>query len=193
MKSYRKQILISAAIALIAGFAHAGDYCDQLPEKFRTIDMVNVSIRGSYENGDGFLVRSGKTLNGINQCQADYACKQLGARLPTARELAIEGRKHGAEMVELSPDSPAPKDFYLVIVVNPNGKKDQFYYRYENYAIPAGDLGNYWMWSSSVHPYYDDVYPFFLVGYSGRFDSLARDWAYNVSAARCVSSGGVNH
>ncbi len=140
MKLYGKQI-ITAIILLLAGLAQANQSDDLLILK----------------NEDGTI----KSITEYHISFYDDFCIDQGKRLPTARELAIEAVKHGAEMLEVSEFEQYVSNHYgvvvgfdLIDVVNPDGKKDQFYYREDNYKRPAGDQGNYWIWSLSKETVY---------------------------------------
>lgn len=90
----------------------------------------------------------------INQYQAVKLCKAQGKRIPTARELAVEATKYGAEILEMSEvtSDKVPYSYVLVSYVNESGKEDRFYYSYRKYLLPEtnSDLENYEIWTSST-------------------------------------------
>jgi hypothetical protein len=202
MKLYRKQIILCAAIALIAGVVQANEVCNTVSEcqklKWQADAKIQQLQGGISSIGDFLRNTDGTVKTNVNQYQAYDLCKAQGKRLPTARELAVEGTKHGAEILELNQISEGitRSDFRLVSVVNADGKKDKFYYDgYENYARPAGDSANYWIWSSSLHPNIGaniGAYAFRLSEQYGYFATIERDVRHIKSAVRCVSSAGVN-
>ena len=122
-------------------------------------------------------------LTGVSQYEAERICRNEGMRLPTARELALVAQSLGAEGI-----SETRKDGYrLIRGTDSAGNPDNFYFSYKGYQRPAGDLGNKWFWSSSVHPYVSrDAYV--LGGNNGDFGYGPRSYVYNFIAVRCVRS-----
>jgi hypothetical protein len=195
MKLYRKQIILSAAIALMAGVVQANEVCNTVSEcqklRWRADARIQQLESGISSIGDFLRNRDGSVKTGVNQYQADALCKAQGKRLPTLRELAVEANKHGAEMLELNQVSSGkpPTGFHLVSVRNADGKRDHFYYSTGNYARPRYS-GDHWTWSSSLSPtHYDSAYH--LLNYGGYISNDNRDHRDNFSAVRCVSSAGV--
>ncbi len=113
------------------------------------------------------------------------ACADQKMHLPTIRELAQMSQAMGAKGIlgtsEVK-EGEVPDGFYFVSAINPNGKKDEFYFNYSGYVRPVGDFGNNWFWSSSVDSVYSD-YGFNLYGSSGNVFAGYRD---NNNAVRCV-------
>jgi len=138
----------------------------------------------------------------MNQYDADKYCKSIGSRLPTARELALYSQSLGARgILETSYsgiDSASSKvqteitqmdkEGYYPIYTKNSAEKTvvDFYFNYSGYQRPAGDLGNYSFWSSSVHPYSSN-FAYYLYGYDGviYFDYRSYD---DLNAVRCVRS-----
>lgn len=97
--------------------------------------------------------------------QAVLFCKGQGAHLPTAREYAELLLPRGTLILETNEVSgAAPKDFYLVDSLNPDGAHDAFYMNHSNYKRPLEELGNHLLWTASIppqhqqyaHVYYDE-------------------------------------
>jgi hypothetical protein len=196
MKLYNKQILLSTAITLIAGVVQAGEICSTVSECKRLERQADVRIQQLQEGLSqlGYLLRhkDGTIITGAHQDDAINLCRRRGKRLPTARELAVEGTKYGAELLDLNQvSSGIPEGFYLVAAVNSDGKKDQFFYSTENYNRPEGDLGNYWVWSSSVHPH-NDGYAYIFNGNNGKFGHAVGNYRRLDGAVRCASYSSVN-
>jgi len=121
----------------------------------------------------------------MNQYEAMKACP-VGTHLPTIRELAEESQSRGArgilEVIQVNPDI-VPAGYYKISAINPNGQKDEFYFNYEGYKDPTGDLGNNWFWSSSVNPYYSHVAFDLFGGYGYVYDNLRY---YSDHAVLCI-------
>lgn len=101
--------------------------------------------------------------------------------MPTAREFALYAQNLGAQGI-----SETAKDgYYLVKGSDSAGNPDHFYFSYKGYQRPAGDLGNYWFWSSSVHPD-DSDYAYYLYGDDGHVYYGYRSSDVVISAVRCV-------
>lgn len=171
----------------------AGEICNTLPECQTIRAQVDKRIRelqGSINTiGDFLRNPDGSVRTKINQIEASRECERLGTRLPTVRELAQEGTKLGAALLEVSeyrsgkiPLGYARDDFYKI----ETKEGDTFYYSYRNYKRPSGDLGNYWVWSSSLHPN-DGDNAFVFNGYYGSVFSVSRYFSYYYYAVRCVA------
>ena len=144
--------------------------------------------------------------NGLSKNECKYnmstiALSNLKIRLPTARELAIEATKYGAEILELSQVSPGnlPKGFTFKNVENlekVDEEKDQFYYSNENYVKPAGGIGNYWIWSRSIlirDPYDLGQYAMFFSDFSGGIHAQQVHISDRQGADRCMDTSDVHH
>lgn len=129
---------------------------------------------------------TGILQGGVSQYEAERICEDNGMRLPTARELALVAQSLGAEGIS----ETKKEGYYLVRGSDSAGNPDLFYFSYKGYKRPAGDLGNKWVWSSSVDPDYSNL-AFRLNGLNGEFDFYNRsaDNYYNIfNAVRCVRS-----
>jgi hypothetical protein len=115
--------------------------------------VVSAGARAGTVDQDGVVRDNHANPLLMNQADAMKACAGHGMHLPTIRELAKISQSMGAKgILEKSEvqEGKVPAGFYLVIAIDPNGKKDEFYFNYSGYNRPAGDLGNNWFWSSSV-------------------------------------------
>ena len=137
----------------------------------------------------------------MNQYDAERTCREQGTRLPTARELAVYSQSLGARGIRetahpgvVTSDTTVRAEieqmdrdgYYPIYVANSSGQRAvDFYFNYSGYQRPAGDLGNLWFWSSSVHPDYSNV-AYVLYGYYGFIDGDDRSSGYVSSAVRCV-------
>ena len=118
----------------------------------------------------------------VTLTEAKKICHDKGMRLPTARELALASQSMGAKGI-----SETKKDgYYLVKGSDSSGKPDPFYFNNKGYRRPAGELGNYWFWSSSGHPDYSGN-AYILVGTYGYIDGVYYRH-YSSNAVRCVQS-----
>jgi hypothetical protein len=137
----------------------------------------------------------------MNQYDAERTCREQGTRLPTARELAVYSQSLGARGIRetahpgvVTSDTTVRAEieqmdrdgYYPIYVANSSGQiAVDFYFNYSGYQRPAGDLGNLWFWSSSVHPVVSDS-AYSLDGDGGYIAYVSRsDGTYN-SAVRCV-------
>jgi hypothetical protein len=124
------------------------------------------------------------------------ACKKAGkGRLTTARELAMLAKSRGAkgilEMSQVDPEREAAGDYFmqgyfLKSTINPDGKRDQFYYSAKGYTPPADkDEQLIFAVSSIDTTYYWNT--FFFDGYAGYMEQ-EDEWNYSYSglAVRCT-------
>lgn len=135
---------------------------------------------------------NGKIITNVYHQQATDACAALGMRLPTARELALEGVKSGAALLEVSdydagnfPTGYAKNDFYSVTTKQADGSKDSFYYSTKKYTKPDGDMGDYWTWSSSLHATFYGV----AIYFGGDYGDLVMASVYysdRIGGVRCA-------
>lgn len=120
---------------------------------------------------------------GVSMYTAEWICADLGMRLPTARELALVSQSMGAQGI-----SETKKDGYRLIKGSDiYGNPDHFYFSHIGYKTPAGDLGNKWFLSSSVHPD-NSKNAYGLMGGNGNIDYDSRSSNYHNNAVRCVLS-----
>lgn len=144
--------------------------------------------------GLGDLLRNanGRVLH-RNQSDAESDCVEEG-RLPTARELANYAHSQGACVI-LSPSEyesfrgtrNCPKSGYYQIRVAASATEpaDDFYYSRNGYQPPAGDLGTFTLWSTSVDPDHSSA-AHVLNARSGEFYLYYRRSRYTDSAVRCM-------
>lgn len=175
---FNKCVLFSAAVAMcMASFVHA------------------------VEIGDFERDASGRVRH-MNQYDAEKYCLNLGSRLPTIRELAEESQKRGAKGIletaypGVSANAPAVEvereqminDGYREIFTKNIADESvvDFYFNFSGYQRPAGDLGRYWYWSSSVHPDGDSLYAYLFVGAIGVIFNYDRLVSNDGSTVRCV-------
>ena len=172
--------------------------CNQLKVEARIQELLKDE---TLSLGDIVKDAHGKVRT-MNQYDADKYCKSIGSRLPTARELALYSQSLGARgILETSYsgiDSASSKvqteitqmdkEGYYPIYTKNSAEKTvvDFYLNYSGYQRPAGDFGNYWFWSSLVHPYYSyNAYD--LDGYNGGIGNYNRS-NDDLIAVRCVRS-----
>jgi hypothetical protein len=121
--------------------------------------------------------------------------------LPTARELAVYSQSLGARGIRetahpgvVTSDTTVRAEieqmdrdgYYPIYVANSSGQRAvDFYFNSSGYQRPAGDLGNLWFWSSSVHPVFSDS-AYNVNGVNGVFGLDLRSPYSDGSAVRCV-------
>lgn len=92
------------------------------------------------------LIRdSDDTVKLVRQFDGDRLCRNQGNRLPTIRELALYAQSLGAEGIS---ETPRP-GFKLIEGADAIGRADNFYFSAKGYRPPAGELSEYYWWSSS--------------------------------------------
>jgi hypothetical protein len=163
-----------------------------------TLGRIQARIReleGSTGSGLGDILRDADgRVRHMSQKEAQLACLILGARLPTARELATYSHGLGACAI-LSPSEYAGfqntgnclKSYYYQVRVAASATEpaDEFYFNFSGYQRPAGDLENLWFWSSSVRPVFS-YYAYGLNGTNGHVDYIDRNYNERDSAVRCM-------
>jgi hypothetical protein len=132
----------------------------------------------------------------MTQDDAERACRELGARLPTVRELAAHSHSLGAcailsasEYVGFQDTGNCLKsDYHRVRVagVSATEQADTFYFNGSGYRPPAGDLGNWRFWSSSVHPHDHYRFVYGLDGSDGGIFNVNPSLFNYVFAVLCV-------
>lgn len=129
----------------------------------------------------------------LNQQQAAEACAKVGGRLPSMTELIHDFAKRNTGIVIISfqdfilgklPSGFEKSDFSLIAESFADGTLSTFYYSKKNYHLPEGELGRYWMRSSSFHP--DGIGAGMFSGHFGVAGFNARDEAKLFVATRCV-------
>ena len=168
-------------LGLFATSLQAKEVCDTIEECQKLKTKVEARLAELLKDVTPELTGILKT--GVSQYEAERICADEGMRLPTARELALVAQSLGAQGI-----SETKKDgYYLVKGSDSAGNPDHFYFSYEGYKRPAGDLGSRWFWSSSVHADYSD-YAYLLDGYNGDFYYDYRSYDYLNVAVHCVRS-----
>ena len=170
-----------------------------------TLGRIQARIReleGSTGSGLGDILRDAKgRVRHMNQYDAERTCREQGTRLPTARELAVYSQSLGARGIRetahpgvVTSDTTVRAEieqmdrdgYYPIYVANSSGQRAvDFYFNYSGYQRPAGDLGNLWFWSSSVHPVYS-YGAYFVSGSVGGVGNVNRSSGDDGSAVRCV-------
>lgn len=177
-----------------------------------TLGRIQARIRELQDSSPvalGDILRdSNGRVRHTNLRDADGACRDQGGRLPTARELAVYSQSLGAqgiretahpgvgsfaskvqaEIAQMNRDGYYP-NYY--VANNSGDKAIDFYFNSSGYQRPAGDLGDYWFWSSSVLTSdfgYDYDSAYVLNGFSGYFTSVVRS---EVSAIREIGRAHV--
>lgn len=95
-------------------------------------------------NGDG-------SVKLMSQNEAFEYCAKQGTHLPSARELAQLSMSFGARGIVSSCGSDVRCG--RVRTEHSRYSPENFFFSDAGYQRPAGDLGNYWFWSSSVDTY----------------------------------------
>lgn len=162
---------------------YAAPVCNTLPEcqqlKARVDARIQVPQAGLAPQFGDIARNADGSVRYMNQYDAVSYCASQGIHLPSARELAQLSQSMGAAGV-----SETAKDGYnLISAKNADGKIDNFYFNYAGYSRPTGDLGNNWLWSSSVNSYGSD-YAYGLYGSYGDVDYVYHTYLYG--AVRCV-------
>jgi hypothetical protein len=165
-----------------------------------------ISLRAEAQVGSSpglgdILRHTSGNVRHMKQYDAERTCRELGTRLPTARELAVYSQSLGARKIrETTHPDVATTDstvraeiaqmdrdgYYPIYVANPSGQRAvDFYFNDSGYRRPAGDLGYYWFWSSSVHPDFSNN-AYLLSGFGGGFQYYNRSDYDGVAEVRCV-------
>ncbi len=193
----RQFLSLLVTIMAVSQVATANEICSTLQDCLKLKTEVEKKIRelqiGDSVLGDFLRDKNGKIITNVTQKQASDACERQGMRLPTAREVALEGVKiGGAALLEVSdyeagkiPLGYAKSDFYKVTTKEEDKSTDQFYYSYEDYVRPTRDLGNHWVWSSSLHSNYS-YEAFYFSGFSGDVYYSNRFNSNDGGAVRCA-------
>lgn len=122
----------------------------------------------------------------ISQEDAVQYCSDQGARLPSARELAQLSMTFGAKGIAEIQSGKPDNSYREIWVNNADGSLDRFYFSEEGYQRPAGELGDYTLWSSSRYSRDYYVYGFVFIGSIG---GIYADFSFQNRdiAVRCVS------
>lgn len=120
----------------------------------------------------------------MNQSEAIKYCANQGAHLPSARELAQLSMSLGAKGIVDSCGYDKRTCYKVDSIENADGSKDEFYFDYSGFEIPTGDLGDKWLWSSSVKSFNPD----FAFVFHRHFGSIVyENGNYNNFAVLCVA------
>lgn len=134
---------------------------------------------------DGIIRNNDGTVADIAHVTAFTACPQ-GTHLPTIRELSEESQAKGAkgilELSQVNADQ-IPKGYQKISAINPDGRKDEFYFNPEGQKRPLGDLGHYWFWSSSRASEYQG----YEMHGSGGITTYYSNYASPGVAVRCLA------
>ena len=112
---------------------------------------LSLSAFASKLDKDGILRKSDGSLQLMSHDDATDACPD-GTHLPNVRELAKIAQELGAKgILETSDikDGVVPEGYTKICGKSGDRDEDEFYYNYNGYKRPAGDLGKNWFWSSS--------------------------------------------
>jgi hypothetical protein len=156
---------------------------------FVSLGIVAAFATCAFASSSDVLKNADGSVRIMNQYDALRACP-VGSHLPTIRELAMESHTLGAGgILEIDPALPnqAPVGYVKIAALNADGKTDQFYFSWDGYRTPDGDLGDGWVWSSSlVTDQSSDAFVSSL-HYGGIFSS-GRDDANYYFAVRCFTN-----
>ena len=150
-------------VNLLAVSGYAADVCKTLPEcqqlktqlsaslpavqaRIQEVEARIQALRPSPQVGDIVRNNEGSILY-MRQADAISYCKSQGQHLPSAREFAQLAQSQGAAGIS----EKAKPGYYQVNATNADGKADTFYFSSAGYNRPAGDLGKYTLWSSSIN------------------------------------------
>jgi hypothetical protein len=101
---------------------------------------------------DSILKTTTGSVSYLSFKQAAVACP-AGKHLPTIREIAQASVQRGAggllEVNQVNPDQ-TPAGYRLVSAANLDGTKDDFYFNAGRFEALDGEVGNTFVWSSSI-------------------------------------------
>lgn len=118
-----------------------------------SIFMANAAASSSTVDQDGVLRDSQGEVLTMNRADAIKACAEHDMRLPTIRKLLESFSSAGLvvrETRDVTDEDVVKRYVHVVDAINPDEKRDMFYYGYVKYFNPGGALGNNWFWSSSI-------------------------------------------
>ena len=151
------------------------------------------SARADVLDRDGILRNDDGTIRRMSQVKALRACPE-GTHLPTIREMAAAGHGLGARGLLEPEEAKAanyPEGYAKIDSINANDNEDEFYFNYNGYKTPAGDLGKNWFWTSSRvvsgHQDYDESKKAYYVNgkYGYALDDSIGESKYYFVAVRC--------
>lgn len=148
-------------------------------DRYRDHDSQMPIFQGIARNGDG-------DVKLMIQYEANAYCKKLGARLPSAHELAQLSMSLGARgIVELrNPEDGCegvPGGGYSKVYAE--SAEDNFCFSEQGYQRPADELGKYGFWSSSIDAH-SSGFALYFRSSVGDIDTVTRN-AFH--AVRCVT------
>lgn len=175
--------------------------CQTLEECWALAEIVDARIKKLLVSAAPRLDDIARNVDGsvkmMNQNEAIKYCAEKNLTLPTARELVLvsESLSLGASGIRRTryPDTIYSRDDVQAEIKAM--RKDNFLPIYSgDAALPVvgfyfnhrgyeGSLGDYWFWSSSVHPVYPE-YGYYLSGKSGSLP-YGRSFLVSNHAVRC--------
>lgn len=119
------------------------------------------------------------------------ACSRHGMQLATIRELVSWGGRIFDPAKESEDGIPPGYSKEFISAINPDGKKDEFYYVYNSAGgsfRPVGDLRDQFLWSSSLSAENQGAYYAFesTSGYVSVGESSDPDPSFHLGVIRCV-------
>jgi hypothetical protein len=137
----------------------------------------------------------------MSEPDADQYCRSQGTRLPTIRELALYAQSLGAlgirettHIGEVETDSAVQTEiaqmkgdgYEAIFTLNSAGQPTvDFYFSHSGYRAPPGDLGAFWLYSSSVAAL-SPTDNYTLSSTNGETGHDGRDFIYDDDAGRCI-------
>ncbi|MDC0980472.1 hypothetical protein OAQ84_01915 [Bdellovibrionales bacterium] len=206
-----KELLIGLTVLIsVSSFASdttlkVKDVCEKVNfkvDKNSNVDFNKVSLRGSFEKGEGYIVSDYEIVTGMSFCQAKVICKKFGLRLPTAYELAEQAIPNGIKIFNLESFEDVEEQvslkglefrqistIWLEHLSKLNGyHQSNFWIDSSNYNLPLGKE-TYPIWTSS-YKMDDTAYVFWeKFGGFGAMSALI-PWTFRPEAgysARCVT------
>lgn len=198
-------ILGAVAAVSMTAVANADPICDTLEQCRAMQAQVEARIQELQQNEIPVLDDIVKNENGsvrqMSQFDAEQYCRSHGSRLPTARELALVSQSMGALGIRetahagvVETDAAVQAEvsqmhyagYYPIYTMNTSNQPSiDFYFSYIGYQRPAGDLGNNFFWTSTVHPDHFDL-AYGLSGATGFIYDYDRNYSYADRAVRCL-------
>ncbi len=163
---------------------HSGDKPGDHASTDSGADEGNASNANQTPSFLDFRRKSDGSPMTMDQRRAVQYCAINGAHLPTARELALLAMSFGARGIVDSCGSD--KECSQERAKNADGTVDTFYFSSAGYQRPAGDLGDYSIWSSSISSR-NSKYAFTFSGSLGVVSDFADRDSDDHIAVRCVS------
>jgi hypothetical protein len=176
--------LVLMMVGLFATSVQANEVCDTIEDCQSLKARVERRLAELLNEVTSEL--TGILNTGLIHYEAERICKEKNMRLPTARELVLEAIAR--KVLPLDAISETRQAGYRHIRgTDAEGNPDDFYLNDEGYQRPEGNLGRFWVWSSSLIPD-DSLYAYIFGGYSGDVSRAVRSIYNSYSAVRCVRS-----